>query len=83
MDLYVYLGIFTHSQGTDIVVYETMELAEIGRQEIAKDGWEDIMEETPMPSDPAEAADMYFEAAGERMERHDFEIQCERVVREL
>lgn len=60
----VWVTMYDHKHGTDIEVFHTEEAAELFRQQLAAEWWDDEMEGS-MPTDPKEAADAYF-AAGQK-----------------
>lgn len=80
MKLFVWVTLYTHKHGNDINVFETVEQAEAFRRKLAADYWEDQMDGEPMPADPEEAADMYFEQVGSYGEEF-FEIEQSEVIR--
>lgn len=60
----VWVTMYDHKHGTDIEVFDTEEAAELFRQQLAAEWWDEEMEGN-MPTDPKEAADAYF-AAGQK-----------------
>lgn len=80
MKIFVWVTIYTHKYGNDINVFETEEQAEEHRQEIAREYWDDTLIDEPMPSDPQEAADAYFEHVTEFGEEY-FECSQQEIIR--
>ena len=56
----VFVATYDHKHGTDVRVFQDESKAETWRQEIVAEWWNSQME-GEKPSDPAAAADAYFE----------------------
>lgn len=71
----VYVTTFEHKHGRDVSVYATADLAEMERQRIAADWWEEELSGADMPEDPRQAADSYFESVDEYFSVDVCEVQ--------
>lgn len=54
-----YATIYTHRYGTDVEIFSTRELAEVYRNEVARDNWNDEIPDKPMPD--MNVGDSYFD----------------------
>ncbi len=68
----VHVAIWEHEYGDTVRVFAREGDAEKWRQEIADEWWEKEMDKREKPKDPKEAADDYFRAVGERLDRNEY-----------
>jgi hypothetical protein len=61
----IWVTVYEHRHGANIEVYGTKAEAELSRQRIAAEQWdEEINTDVTKPNDPKELADAYFEMMG-------------------
>jgi hypothetical protein len=71
----VYVTTFEHKHGRDVAAWATAERAELERQRIAAEWWEQELSGADMPDDPSEAADEYFGTVDEYFNIDECEVQ--------
>lgn len=76
----VFVAVHEDKFGTNVSVYATADLAEQARQEIAAENWEDDMDDKEMPSDPAEAADAYFDEMMKRFDPGSYYVEQHTII---
>lgn len=72
----VFVTTHEHRHGRDVYVWATAHRAELERQRIASDYWEDELAGAEIPDDPREAANAYFDLVdGEFFSVDECEVQ--------
>ena len=77
--MHVYVANYEHRHGSEMLVFANADAAEQWRRELAKEYWKDSFGEEPMPDDPEQVADDYFERMGTLYSRGEWftTMKCE------